>query len=187
MKKNLIKLIPFSVAVILVLTHVIQVLTQSSYLNEDGATVSYLVVDSVLYASIGLAITLILIILKQAYWKYVFLGLIILSFTSIIQFSNQSFSIGIGSLSIEMTALGLLIFHIMMNPDLFPAIKLKGEPSEESIKKKGKLKTEQFENSVKLFEGKFKAKQKQELELIVNESTLVPEAVEAARRLLNNQ
>ncbi|MBU2062204.1 MAG: hypothetical protein KKH44_10200, partial [Bacteroidetes bacterium] len=70
MKKNLSQLIPVGVAIILVLIHVIQVLTTASYLNENGETVSYSMVDTVLYASIGLAITLILIVLKKDIWKY---------------------------------------------------------------------------------------------------------------------
>lgn len=172
MKKKLTQLIPFGVAVILVLIHVIQVLTTASYLNENGEMVSYSVVDTVQYASIGLAITLILILL---------------SFTGLIQFYNQTFSIGIGPLSLEMTALGLLIFHLAMNPDIITKIKLKLELSEESLKKNEELKKEQFENSVNRFEGKFKSKQKSELERIVNENSLIPEAVEAARRILKKE
>jgi hypothetical protein len=187
MKKKLSQLIPFGVAVMLVLIHVIQVLTTASYLNENGETGSYSIVDTVQYASIGLAITLILIILKKDIWKYMFLILILLSFTGLIQFYNQTFSIGIGPLSLEMTALGLLIFHLAMNPDIISKIKLKLEPSEESLKKKEELKKKQFENSVNRFEGKFKSKQKNELERIVNENSLIPEAVEAARRLLKKE
>jgi len=187
MKKNLLQFIPFGVAIILVLIHVIQVLTTSSYLNENGETVSYSVVDTVQYGSIGLAITLILIFLKKNIWKYVFLTLILLSFTGLIQFYNQTFSIGIGPLSLEMTALGLLIFHLAMNPDIISKIKLNLEPSQESLQKKEELKKEQFENSVNRFEEKFKSKQKNELERIVNENTLIPEAVEAARRLLKKE
>ena len=187
MKKKLTQLIPFGVAVILVLIHVIQVLTTASYLNENGETVSYSVVDTIQYASIGLAITLILIVLKKDFWKYVFLILILLSFTGLIQFYNQTFSIGIGPLSLEMTALGLLILHLAMNPDIITKIKLKLEPSEESLKKNEELKKEQFENSVNRFEGKFKSKQKSELERIVNENSLIPEAVEAASRILKKE
>jgi len=187
MKKNISQLIPFGIAIIFVLIHVIQVLTTSSYLNENGEIVSYSVVDSVQYASIGLVVTLILVILKKNIWKYVFLVLILLSFTGLVQFYNRTFSIGIGPLIIEMTALGLLIFHLVLNPDITPKIKLNLEPSEKNLQKKKELKKEQFENSVNRFEGKFKSKQKKELERIVNEKTLIPEAVEAARRLLKKE
>jgi len=184
MKKNLSQFIPFGVAVLLVLIHVIQVFTTASYVNRNGETVSYSVMGTIQYASIGLAITLIFIILQNNIWKYVFLGVILLSFTGLIQFYNYTFSIGIGPLSFEMTAFGLLLFHLIMNPDIVTTIKLKLEPSQGSLEKKEKLKKEQFENRVNRFESKFKSKEKSELESIVNDNSLIPEAVEAARRLL---
>lgn len=187
MKRKLSQFIPFGVAIILVLIHIIQVLRTSSCLNESRETVFYTVVDSVQYASFGLVITFILILFKKNIWKYVFLILILLSFTELIQFYNQTFSFGIGPLSIEIIALGLLIFHLAMNPDIISKIKLEIEPSEESLQKKIDLHKEQFENRVKQFEVKFKSEEKNELERIVNENTLTPEALEAARRLLKRE
>lgn len=187
MKKKITQLIPFGLAIILVLTDVIRVLTTARFLDENGEVYYYSILDSVLYASIGLGITLIFILLKKNFWKYVFLGLILLSFTEFIQFYSTTFTIGIGSLSFELTSLGLLILHLAMNSDIISSIKLKLGTSEESIKEKEELKAEQFEASVNRFIGKFDSKQKTELERIVNENSLIPEAIEAARRLLKKE
>ena len=72
-----------------------------------------------------------------------------------------------------------------MNPDI--TFKLKLEPGEENVKMNVELKAKQFERIVNRFERKFESKQKSELERIVKENILVPEAVEAAKRLLNGK
>lgn len=186
MKRTVLQLIPYVLAAVLVLTHIIQVLTSSSFLNDNGELSYYSFVDSVLYASLGLAITLVFILLKKSYWKYVFLGVILLSLTEFVEFYPVTFTIGIGVLSIEMTSLGLLIFHITMNPDMISSIRLKIKPSEKSIKEKEEHEVQRFEANVNHFIEKFASKQRSELERIVNEQSLIPEAIEAARRLLNN-
>ena len=60
MKKELYKLIPFGIASILVLTHVIQTLLKPGYVNTDGNKVTYVVTDSVKYSGFGLLIILTL-------------------------------------------------------------------------------------------------------------------------------
>lgn len=90
--KKLAQLIPFISASLFVLTPIFQVLSQSNSITYNRTIIYTTVEDSVFYASIGLAITFILILLKKNAWKYLFLGLILLSFTHIIQFSNWSFS-----------------------------------------------------------------------------------------------
>lgn len=184
MKKRLSQLIAFGIASILVLADVIQVLTTSAYLNENGEIVSYSVIDTVIYASIGLAITLLLIVLKKNFWRYVFLVLVIISFTDLIQFYSRTFSIGFGPIIIDLSALGLLLLHLAVNPDILAKAKQFIESSEESLAEKKELKKKTFEREVKRFEMKFQSKHKSELEKIIIENAYVPEAIEAAKRLL---
>lgn len=120
MIKKLIQLIPFSFAVLLVLSHFIEIITQPETLNEHGQQIHYAVLNSVIYASIGLLATLILILLKKHYWKYVFLGLILLSFTSVIQFYSTTFYFMIFGINVDLLGFGLLLLHISLNPDIFP-------------------------------------------------------------------
>lgn len=185
MKKNLIQLLPFFIATALVVLHIIEVQIISYNSGQNGEATPYSIIDAVFYAAIGLSITLIFILFKQTYWKYLFLGLVLLSFTPLIQFYNWTFSISIGFVSIEMTAFGLLILHLGLNSEMIHNIISKLEPSEETVRKQQELKAEQIENKIKRFELKFKSKKKSELESIVNEKSFVPEAIEAAKRLLS--
>ena len=187
MKKKILSLIPFAIAAIFVLTHLIQTWTIPSTITLDGEITSYSIIDSVFYASIGLVVTFVLILFKQEYWKFIFLGLILLSFTSVIQFYNYTFTVSCGSLNIELTALGLLILHLVLNPDIIPSIKTKLKPSEETLKKRDELKVAHTESMIKKFVQKFESKSQEELEGIVSKNELIPEALEAAKRLLNNE
>ena len=186
-KQTSIKLIPFGIAVILTLISFIQVLMIPSTFNEKGETVNYVISDSILYASFGLAIVLIFIIQRKNYWKHAFAILLLVALTPLIQFYNQTFSFGIGFLQFELTALGLLIFHLILNSEPFDDLKKIFKPSEETIKKNQELKLEQFEYRINSFGRKFSNKKKTELERIVEENSLIPEAVEAAKRLLKDE
>ena len=186
-KQTYIKLIPFGIAVLLTLISFIQVLMIPSTVNEKGETVNYVVSDSILYASFGLLIVLIFIIQKKEYWKHSFAILLIIAFTPLIQFYNQTFSFGIGFLQLEITALGLLIFHLILNKEPYNDFKKIFEISEETKQKNKKLKSEQFESRINIFEKKFSTKSKTELERIVDENSLIPEAIEAAKRLIKKE
>lgn len=182
-KKELPKLIPFGIACILFLTYVIQVLLIPSHLNEEGNEVIYSMVDSVKYAGFGLAIVLTLILVNKPVWKYVFAILTIMAFSEYINFYPNTFSFGIGFISFEVTALSLLIFHLVLNPEVFQSFKgfIKPKPeSEDSIQSK-------FESAVNSFETRFSTKSTNELQNIVEQNSLVPEAVEAAKRLLERR
>lgn len=187
MKKDLTKFIPFGIALILVLIHIVDVLRKPDFTNKDGSISSYVVNDSVFYASIGLGIVLVLIILKQKFWSHVFLGLIVLSFFPFIQFSTSTIFFGINSLSIDLISLSFLIAHLGMNPELYASIKNLFKPSEESLNKKEAQKKAEFEKAIQRFEQKFESKNKNELEQIVNQNTYVNEAVEAAKRILTKK
>ena len=183
MKKELYKLIPFGIASILVLTHVIQTLLKPGYVNTDGNKVTYVVTDSVKYSGFGLLIILTLILLNKPVWKYVFGFLTILALTPWISFYNQTFSFGIGIIQFEVTALGILIFHLILNPEVFESFKsvIKPKPEPEESKQA------KFENSVNGFETRFSKKSTDELKNIVEQNSLVPEALEAAKRLLEQR
>ena len=179
-KKELPKLIPFGIASFLVLMHGVEMLLKPDYVNEDGETVYYRVIDSVQYAGLGLLIVLALILLKKPVWKYVFSVLTILALTPLINFFNYTLVLGIGIIQFEATALGLLMLHFAFNPDVFSAFKSLFKPNEETEEER----TNRFEQSVHRFEIKFQKKSKEQLESIVAENFLVPEAIEAAKRLL---
>ncbi len=182
-KKELPKLIPFGIASILVLTHVIQTLLKRGYVNAEGNEVTYVVSDSVMYCGFGLLIVLTLILLNKPVWKYIFAILAILAFTPWISFYNQTFSFGIGIISFEVTALSLLIFHLVLNPEVFQSFKgfIKPKPESEESKQS------KFESAVNGFETRFSKKSTDELRNIVEQNSLVPEAIEAAKRLLERR
>ncbi len=185
MKKNLISLLPFAIAILLVVIHIIQVYSSPAYIDENGASVSYSMTDTVLYMFIGLIITFIFIVLKQPYWKYVFLGLTLIGLTSVFQFYNHTLFIGIGPLRIELTALSLLIVHLIVNPDIVTTIKLKFKPSEQSLQNSVRVNEEKYESRVRRFEKKFESKSLVELKQLINDHQLIPEAIEAAKRLVD--
>ncbi|UXP31191.1 hypothetical protein N6H18_12615 [Reichenbachiella agarivorans] len=182
-KKELVKLIPFGIACILFLTYAIQVLLMPSHINEEGNEVTYSMVDSVKYAGFGLAIVLTLILVKKPVWKYAFAILTILAFSEYINFYPNTFSFGIGIISFELTALSLLIFHLALNPEVFQSFKgfIKPKPESEESKES------KFESAVNGFETRFNKKSTDELRNIVEQNSLVPEAVEAAKRLLERR
>ena len=185
MRKNLIEYTAFGIAMMLTLAHIAEVMFTPSFINKVGEKVSISIVDSILYAAFGLIITLIFIILKQKYWKYVFLVLILLAFSTLINFYSRTLSIGIGFVQIEFTALALLILHLGTNPGIISSFLNLFEPSERNLREREKVRLNQFEIMVKNFERKFEPKNKKQLEIIVQENKLIPEAIEAAKRLLN--
>ena len=184
MKKNLAKYIPFGIAGLLTLQYLIKVFFSSDIVSANGDVSSVSVLDSVIFATVGLVITLILIIIKNEFWKYSFLTLTILSLTPWVRFFDYSFSFGIKPISIELIALGLLIGHLVLNPEMLAILSKMTKPTEENIKEIEDKKANHFENRVKDFEQKFRKKTKKELEQIVAENELIPEAVEAAKRIL---
>lgn len=182
-KKELPKYIPFAIASVLFLTYAVQVLLMPGYVDENGNQVTYSMVDSVKYGGFGLSIVLTLIIVNRPAWKFAFAILCVAAFSQYINFYPSTFSLGIGFFSIEVTAFSLLILHLVLNPEVFQYFKtvLKPKPtSEETIKSK-------YESSVKGFEARFSKKSTNELRNIVDQATLVPEAIEAAKRLLEKE
>ena len=153
------------------------------YINDDGNPVTYVLLDSVLYAGIGLLIVLVLILVKKTIWKYLFAILTIVALTPLISFYSYTFSFGVGVIEVEATALVILILHLTFNNEVFDAFKAlikSEEKSEES-------ELARVESIVNGFETRFNKKNTPELESIVKQNALVPEAIEAAKRLLEKR
>lgn len=179
-RQEIIKLIPFVIASLLVVISIILVLMIPNTVNDKDEIVRYVVSDSILYASFGLIIVLIFIVQRKNYWKHAFGILLIIALTPLIQFYSQTFSFGIGIIQFDLTALGLLIFHVALNKEVL-------RDTLDSFKTSETEKEENKELQIENFERKFASKDKSELQRIVNENFLVPEAVEAARRLLKEK
>ena len=153
------------------------------FTNAEGNEVTYVISDSVQLAGFGLLIVLTLILVNKPVWKYVFAILLIFSFTPFVNFYHQTFSFGIGIIQFELTALSILILHLILNPEVFNSFKaiLKSKPESEASKKV------KFESSVNGFKQRFDKKSTSELMKIVEQNKLVPEAIEAARQLLKDR
>ncbi len=160
--------------------HIIQTLLKPGYTNADGHHVVYVVSNSIKYGAFGLSIVLTLILVNKSVWKHVFAILVLFAFTPVVSFYGKTFSVGIGYFQIEFTALSLLILHFILNPELIRTFKAFLRPQELS----DEAKNEKFEVAVISFQGKFEKKTLAELENIVSENVLIPEAIEAAKRLL---
>lgn len=179
-RSDIIKLIPFSIAITMTTISIVEVLLMPESVNEHGQTVTYSVADQIVYAAFGQIIVLIFIIQNRVYWKHVFAVVLLVAMTGFIAFRNSTFFIGIGLLKFEVTALGLLIAHLFLNKkvvdDLFTAFKT-GNLSE----------GDRVEIQIESFEKKFANKEKNELLKIANSKTLDTAAIEAAKRLLKKQ
>ncbi len=165
------------------ITVLITLLTPS-YLNANGETVSYVVNNETIIAACALGIVGLIAAFKSDYWKHVFLIIILISWTGLIQFVPFGFRISIGFVALDFIALALLFLHLMFNPELFDEIK-SFIPKGSNTPKDGQV-IELSEERVSHFEKNFKAKSESELVRIVEENDRVPEAVEAAKRLLKN-
>lgn len=179
----MIKYISFIIAFILSIIYFINFLILPSSKEISGEIYNYSIYDSVVYGFIGLVLTLILVIFKKNIWKYLFLILILLSFTELIEFSNLRVSFTFGFLNVNLISLVFLISHLALNSEMFFNIIQKINPDKEISQE---LQNQYFEERVNQFEVNFKNKSKTDLEQIIKENKLLPEAVEAARRILKD-
>lgn len=170
-------------ALILVLLHIVQTLIRSGHVDADGNEVPYVVSDSVQSAGLGLVLILALIIVNKSTWKYAFAILLVFALTPWISFYHHTFSLGIGFIHIEVTALGILILHLIVNPDIFMSFKslLKPKPKSEEEKQA------QFEASMNGFERRLNKKSTTEIKKIIEQNSLIPEAIEAVKRLIERR
>jgi len=178
--RNIQKFIPFGIAVGLVLISTIQVLFAPKTLDEQGEVIRYTLNNTEIYAAFGLLVVLVFVILKQRIWKHLYAILLLLAVASFIQFYNVTFHLYIGFLEVEFTALGLLIFHLVVNKDVWYDFL-------NMFKKSEAEKLDEKHSKIRYFENQFRLKNQIELKQIVEQQELVPEAIEAAERLLRKK
>ncbi len=179
-RQKIIKFIPFGIAMLLVLISIFQAFKIPNTINDKGETVLYLVSDSILYALFGLIIVFIFFILRKNYWKHIFAIVLVYALTPIVQFYTMSLSFGIGFINIDLIALALLTFHLLVNKEVL-------RDTLNLFTTSDVRKEENKERQIANFQKKFASKDQRELEKIVDEKFLKPEAVEAARRLLQEK
>ncbi|WP_027419141.1 hypothetical protein [Crocinitomix catalasitica] len=80
--------------------------------------------------------------------------------------------------------MGLLISHLLLNPEIFTAFNALFPLSEDVNETEKVVILKQEESRIKKYEQKYNSKTQNELEDIVNGNAYVVEAVEAAKRLL---
>ena len=174
----------FGIASLLTLVSIISVLTKNTSINENGEVQRYQVINPVIYAAVGLIIVLVLLVVKIKLWKYLFAILVLLALFGVLQFHYYVIHFGIeGLISIELTAIILLGLHLYFNPEIL----YKRNFSPEEIEKQNQKKQENDEKSISSFMLRFDSKSEYELKQIVQEEKYVPDAIEAAKRLLENK
>jgi len=185
MKKTQLKsILSFGIASLLTLVSIISVLTKNASINENGEVQRYQVINPVIYAAAGLIIVLVLIVIKVKLWKYLFAILVLLALFGVIQFHYYVIHFGIeGLISFELTAIILLSLHLYSNPEIL----YKRNFSPEEIENQNQKKQESDQKSISSFMLRFNSKSEYELKQIVQDDKYVPDAIEAAKRLLGNK
>lgn len=168
--RHLTKYIVFLFACVMVIREWLDVYSANA-MNSNEA-ISYVVPDAVIYSSIALVIVGLSIFLKRNIWSYLFLFALIASFFPTVSFTNFHLVIFIGSLEFDLIAIGLLVAHILLNPYLIGRLKLTREEKEDSDNEK-----------VQFFVQQLAKKSNEEL-LRMSDSDLLPEAIEAKKRIL---
>ena len=177
-KSSMIPLVPYSLALLLDLISIIMVLLMTDSIISNGLISSF--GDDFLFGTLGLAVVSVLVLRKKYYWKHAFGLLLVLALTPWVSFFNISFGFGIGFLKFDLIPLGLLIFHVSVNREVKDDL-LAFVPSAEINRE------EKSEKEIQDFQEKFAGRSDDELKAISTDSKRVPEAREAARRLLNER
>jgi hypothetical protein len=154
------------------------------HIDEEGRITTYVLAGSLFYGAIGLFAVLNLILLKRHIWKYVFLLLILSSFSSYLDLVGY---VHLSILYIDLIALSILILHLVFNTDMAYSILNFFKPSNEEIQQIEKSQQGSFEYRISKFEQKFANKSENELLSIIQENQFIPEAIEASKRLLKTK
>ena len=139
---------------------------------EADQNLTYLLTDSVKVGAVALGVVGLSIFLKRSIWVYLFLLVLIASFFPILSFTNLHLTFSIGPVTFDLVAIPLLTFHIFLNIHLFRFPEMSVKEKEESNNGK-----------IAFFLEKFESKSDDEL-LRMDESDLLPEAIEARKKLL---
>lgn len=84
----------------------------------------------------------------------------------------------------DLIALGLAIIHLIVNGEMLSFFVRDHKGKDGNLSKQEKFEIKKTAGKITNFEKKFATKDKNELARIVKENRLVPEAIEAAIRLL---
>jgi len=170
LKKEIKKIIPLLVSILLVIISIGIVLTTEYILNIKH----YI-------GMIALGISVLFYYKKKEFYYYLFPLTLIAGIINLIDFFYISYNFGIGILQFNPIFLALLIVFLVLNKDkiseLFPEKEMDTEKEKEI-----------FENKIKNFENKFLNKTEFELKEIISEkSPYVEEARIAGKRLLEKK
>ncbi|WP_044205421.1 hypothetical protein [Flammeovirga sp. OC4] len=178
--KESIKYIPLGIATLLTIPYFIENTFFQNLLLENDSNIHFSYYAKNFLSYVGLLISILLILLKSEYWKHAFAILLLAGIFHLVQIYHLIFSIEIGFINIDITSLLLLIGHIKVNPSLAEKIR-------PILKKNEKQQLQSNEFKIQFFEKKFEKNDIFELRVIVQENTLIPEAIEAAKRVIRKK
>ncbi|KXX69951.1 hypothetical protein [Flammeovirga sp. SJP92] len=174
--KNLMQFIPLGIVTLLSILYFLEI-NLTMYQDETITKGSHLSINiKYLLAITGVSITYLLLFLKIDYWKHVFAVVLMTSIFQLTQFYSFTFYVSF----IDISSLALFIFHLSANKNLMDNFRSFHKKSEEEI-------VESNEFQIQFFEKKYNQVHSDELKLIIHQNTMVPEAIEAARRLIQKR
>lgn len=160
----------FSIAITVITT-----ILSSAYLLTSG----YAVNSEMLFGLGALCILSILIFSKKDYWKHIYTVVLLISWTGLLQFTFVRYTLTFFIL-IDLIAFSLLFLHLFGNPDTIKFYKSLIPKPYKKFEKDYELDQERITHFMEKFERKTTA----ELKQIIEENDRVPEAVEAAKKLV---
>lgn len=178
--KKSIQFIPLGIASLLAILYFIEnnFMVNSDGIEKLGSSISIDI--KYLFSFCGLLVTIVLAVLKIDYWKHIFSFILFSAVVHLTQFYHTTFYVSIGFLSIEISSLVLLIAHLKLNKSLIGDIQSFFKKSEEEEEQSNEFK-------IQFFERKYSNIHSDELKMMINQNNLVPEAIEAARRLIEKR
>jgi len=168
--RSLLKFIVFFFACAMVVRGWLDVFLLSA-INPDG-TIDFFIPDPLLYSSIALGVVGLSVFFKRNIWAYLFLLTVIASFFPALSFTNLNLVIYIGPVKIDLIAISLLTAHVLLNPYMIRKPDLSPKEQEKSTNQK-----------VDFFMRQLEKKSDEEL-LRLDDNDLLPEAIEAKRKIL---
>jgi hypothetical protein len=151
---------------------IVTILEIVSFNLANQINFTYTLSNSVLLGCIGLIVVWSSKIFNANLWVYLFLFLLLASFTRFVSFSDNTYILVLFGLNINLLSLSLVITHLALHLEKF------------STEKSTEEQLIDFEEKVNYFKTKFKSKTIEELTKKQKEK-LLPEAHEAIIRLLN--
>lgn len=154
-------------------------------------TIYQSVSDKTYFTFILLIIVFVLTLFpKMKIWVYLYTLILVLCIPQLLTLSDSSFFLIIGTVYINLLPWCLLIIHVLVHGEYF-GLKLISKKTENQVTSTNNIEEnlplELDETKTKGFEKRFDKKSTEELEEIIREKYLVPEAIEAATRILSQR